>query len=83
MRGKDKIAAICSREGINKNVYYQWRKAFLRAGKEQLMRDTPRRTNVDEVKRLRDENRHLKELIADLVIERTTLKKNWIETTPN
>lgn len=28
LRGEESIAAICRREGIHKNMYYRWSKAF-------------------------------------------------------
>jgi transposase len=42
LRGEDRIAELCRREGINSNVYYRWSKEFLEAGKKRLSVDTAR-----------------------------------------
>jgi len=34
LRGEESIAAICRREGIHPNLYYNWSKDFLEAGKK-------------------------------------------------
>ncbi len=75
LRGEDSIAEICRREGINQNLYYRWSKDFLEAGKKRLMGDTMREANTDEVKELRQENLHLKQLVADLALKHSVLKK--------
>ena len=36
LRGECPIAELCSREGINANLYYRWSKDFLEAGKRRL-----------------------------------------------
>src|SRR6266436_5340834 len=41
LRGEDSIAELCSKEGINQNLYYRWSKEFLEAGKKRLAGDTP------------------------------------------
>ena len=38
LRGEETIAALCRREGISESVYYRWRKEFLEAGKQRLLR---------------------------------------------
>jgi len=75
LRGEDSIAEICRREGINQNLYYRWSKDFLEAGKKRLMGDTMREANTDEVKEIRQENLHLKQLVADLTLKHSVLKK--------
>jgi hypothetical protein len=42
LRGKDSIAELCRKEGINQNLYYRWSKEFLEAGKKRLAGDTAR-----------------------------------------
>jgi transposase len=32
LRGEEKIAELCRREGIHQNMYYKWSKEFLEAG---------------------------------------------------
>lgn len=76
LRGEDSIAALCRREGINQNLYYRWSKDFLEAGKKRMKGDIEREANSTEVSGLRKENRHLKQLVADLSLKNDTLKKS-------
>ena len=73
---EDSIAELCRREGINQNLYYRWSKEFLEAGKKRLSGDTAREANSEEVKSLRAESRHLKEALAEQVLENRLLKKS-------
>jgi transposase len=75
LRGEESIAEICRREGISPNLYYNWSKEFLEAGKRRLMGDTKREATSSEVIDLRQENLHLKELVADLMLKNQVLKK--------
>ena len=36
LRGEETIAELCRREGISPNLYYNWSKEFLEAGKRRL-----------------------------------------------
>ena len=38
LRGEETIAELCRREGISPNLYYNWSKEFLEAGKQRLIR---------------------------------------------
>jgi len=76
LRGEESIAAICRREGISPNLYYRWSKDFLEAGKKRLQGDTIREANSNEVNLLRSENSQLKELVADLSLKNSVLKKS-------
>ena len=42
LRGEESIAELCRREGINPNLYYNWSKEFLEAGKRRLQGNTKR-----------------------------------------
>jgi transposase len=75
LRGEESIAELCRREGINPNLYYNWSKEFLEAGKKRLKGDTKREATSGEVVELRDENSHLKQLVAELSLENRRLKK--------
>ena len=75
LRGEESISALCRREGINPNLYYKWSKEFLEAGKRRLAGDTKRQATSSEVTGLRQENRQLKELVADLSLKNVVLKK--------
>lgn len=76
LRGEDSIAELCRREGIHPNVYYNWSKDFLEAGKKRLQGDIIREASSQEVKSLRSENSQLKELVADLSLKNVVLKKS-------
>lgn len=76
LRGKESVAVLCRREGINANVYYRWSKDFLEAGKKRLSGDTVREATTDEVKDLRAGKAALKETLAELFMENRVLKKS-------
>lgn len=76
MRGEDSIAELCRREGIHQNLYYNWSKEFLEAGKKRLSGDTLREANTGEVRDLRRENTILKEALAEEMLENRLLKKS-------
>ena len=80
LRGEERIAALCRREGINTNLYYSWSMEFLEAGKRRLMGDTKRQATSGEVMFPRKENSHLKELVADLSLKNVVLKKSLAGT---
>jgi len=75
LKGEAPIAEICRREGIVPNLYYRWSKDFLEAGKKRLKGDTEREANSSEVVQLRQENEHLKQLVAELSLKTAFLKK--------
>ena len=76
LRGEESIAELCRREGIVPNLYYNWSKEFLEAGKKRLQGDTKRQATSTEVTDLRKENQHLKQLVADLSLKYDVVKKN-------
>jgi transposase len=76
LRGEESIAELCRREGISPNLYYNWSKDFLEAGKRRLMGDTKRQASSSEVLGLKKENLHLKQLVADLSLKNQVLKKS-------
>ncbi len=70
------IAELCRREGIVQNLYYKWSRDFLEAGKKRLSGDVEREASSTEVTELKSENRHLKQLYADLALKNDMLKKS-------
>ena len=76
LRGEESIAELCRREGISPNLYYNWSKEFLEAGKRRLAGNTKREATSPEVTDLRKENNQLKRLVADLSLTNQTLKKS-------
>ena len=76
LRGEERIASLCRREGIAEGLYYSWSKEFLEAGKKRLAGDTQRQATSNEVHGLRRETQSLKELVAELSLENRLLKKS-------
>ena len=75
LKGEDSIAGLCRREGISPNLYYNWSKEFLEAGKRRLQGDTKREATSAEVTYLRRENSELKQLVAEISLRNRLLKK--------
>lgn len=75
LRGEETIAELCRRESISPNLYYNWSKEFLEAGKRRLAGNTKRQADSTEVNDLRRENGQLKHLVADLSLRNVVLKK--------
>lgn len=76
LRGEQSIAELCRQEGIHQNLYYRWSREFMEAGKKRLEGDTLREASTSEVKELRKENTHLKEALAEEILENRLLKKS-------
>lgn len=76
LRGEVSVAELCRREGINANLYYNWSKDFLEAGKKRLAGDIKREATSTEVHYLKNENNELKLLVAELNLELRQNKKN-------
>ena len=78
LRGDEKIAELCRREGIHQNMYYKWSKEFLEAGKQRLVGDTKRDADSQEVEAMRSENEQLKAVVAELTLKNRVLKKSLL-----
>ena len=76
LKGEESISELCRREGISPNLYYNWSKEFLEAGKRRLKGDTKREASSGEVSNLRNENSQLKHLVAELSLDNAVLKKS-------
>ncbi len=65
------VEEICRKLGISEQTFYRWKKSYGHLG-------TP---EVRELRQLREENRKLKQLVADLSLDRTilqeSLRKRW------
>lgn len=75
-RGEESVAEICRKHGITQALFYKWNKEFMEAGKKRLSGDTTREATSDEVSDLRKENQRLKEMVADLMLRYTIVKKS-------
>ena len=71
---------LCRREGIKPHSYYAWTKEFMEAGKERLSRDTVRDAARQEIVELRRENGELKQLVGELSLQVSRLKKTAVPT---
>ncbi len=78
LKGEESISELCRREGISPNLYYNWSKEFLEAGKRRLQGDTKREATSNEVVSLRQENGQLKQLVADLSLRNQVLTKSLV-----
>jgi transposase len=76
LKGEESISELCRREAISPNLYYNWSKEFLEAGKKRLQGDTKREATSSEVTDLRKENSQLKHLVAELSLDNAVLKKS-------
>ena len=76
LRAETSIAELCRKYAIQESTFYKWNKEFSEAGKKRLSGDTTREATSDEVAQLREENRKLKETVADLVIRYDIIKKS-------
>lgn len=76
MRAEMPVAELCRKYSIHEAKFYKWNKEFIEAWKKRLAGDTTREATSDEVKALPDENRKLKESVADLIIRCNIKKKN-------
>lgn len=65
------VAEVCRQRGIAETTFYRWKKQFGGLGVSELR----------ELRQLRDENRRLKQLVADLTLDKRilqeSLKKKW------
>jgi len=76
LRAEMSVAELCRKYSINESQFYKWNKEFLEAGKKRLSGDITREATSDEVAELRNKNKELKELVADLLLENNILKKS-------
>ena len=65
------IEEICRKMGVSEATYFRWKKKYAGLGIPELR----------ELRQLRDENKRLKGIVADLTLDRTilqeALRKKW------
>lgn len=65
------IEEICRKMGVSEATYFRWRKKYAGLGISELR----------ELRQVREENRKLKGIVADLTLDRTilqeALRKRW------
>ena len=60
------VAQICRKLGISQATYFRWKKQYAGLGVSELR----------ELRQLRDENRRLKQLVADLSLDKAILQES-------
>src|SRR5687767_13224770 len=60
VEGGEKVTEVCRRLGVSEQTFYRWKKQFAGLGVQELR----------ELRSLRDENRKLKQVVADLTLDR-------------
>jgi transposase len=70
------VSDLCRREEISTAIYYSWLKDFMEAGKVRLKGDGLRDATRAEVKRLKEENGRLKELVGEQALRIQLFKKS-------
>ena len=65
------VVEVCRKLGVTETTFYRWKKRFGNLGVPELR----------ELRQLREENRRLKGLVADLTLDRSilqeALRKKW------
>jgi len=59
------VTAVCRKLGISEQTFYRWKKKFAGMGVAELRR----------LRQLEDENRQLKQLVADLTLDKHLLQE--------
>lgn len=63
--GEKKVVDICRQLGVSEQTFYAWRKKYAGMGVSELR----------ELRQLREENRKLKQLVADLSLDKHMLQE--------
>ena len=65
------VGDVCRKLGISEQTFYRWKRKYAGIGVAELRR----------LRQVEDENRRLKQLVADLTLDRQmlqeALRKNW------
>ena len=64
VEGGEKVTEVCRRLGVSEQTFYRWKKLYGGLGTGELRR----------LKQLEDENRKLKQLVADLSLDKHILQ---------
>ncbi len=62
------VAELCRRLGVSETTFYDWKKRYAGMGVDELRR----------VKQLEEENRHLKQVVADLTLGKAIQRRPWL-----
>jgi putative transposase len=65
VEGGKKVADVCREMGVSQQTFYAWKKRYAGVGVSELR----------ELRQLREENRKLKTLVADLTLDKHLLQE--------
>ena len=65
VEGGEKVTEVCRRLGVSEQTFYRWKKQFAGLGLSELR----------ELRSLRHENSQLKQVVADLTLDRHILQE--------
>jgi putative transposase len=65
VEGGKKVADVCREMGVSQQTFYAWKKRYAGVGVSELR----------ELRQLREENRKLKTLVADLTLDKHILQE--------
>ena len=65
VEGGKKVADVCREMGVSQQTFYTWKKQYAGVGVSELR----------ELRQLREENRKLKTLVADLTLDKHLLQE--------
>jgi putative transposase len=65
VEGGQKVSDICREMGVSQQAFYNWKRRYAGLGLSELR----------ELRQLREENRKLKTLVADLTLDKHILKE--------
>ena len=65
VEGGEKVVDICREMGVSQQTFYTWKKRYAGVGVSELR----------ELRQLREENRKLKTLVADLTLDKHILQE--------
>jgi len=64
------VAEVCERAHISQQTYYRWRRTY----RARALPEASAPSEVKRLKQLEEENRRLKEMVADLSLDKATLQ---------
>jgi len=76
LQSENRVAEICRREGLSPNMIYKWRQQLLGSAEAVFADKRGRRQGEDpKSAKLSDDNRRMKDVIAEITAENLVLKK--------
>lgn len=76
LKGEVNISELCQQEGISVNLYQVWNKEFLEGGRNRLAGEYSKEEFSGEIQSVKNENRELKLLVAELILQVRELQNN-------